>query len=255
MFICMSFVKLQHPPGLPSSQRWWGSLPRSRTCNPMQIPHFTGFHIKVLMYLLCLNEQTVSLHQTLCRHTAKVPLPPLSSSQTYDILSPPPPSSQIRFTFSFTASVTFYGDDVHTFLPFTQFHPAWSSQAAGSEIFDKTLHSLQNRVPLRSSLPLSCRLLIVYHYRRICIKNGLFCFKISPTISTHSSLASGILETFRKVKLSCVAILSDLAENRFNTVFWPNAIWQAVEKQLMKPQIYSPCLSHSSDNFTPSTSS
>lgn len=50
-----------------------------------------------------------------------------SPSQTYNILCPPSPPLH-WFTSSFTASMTFYGDNIHTFSPFAQSHPAWSSQ-------------------------------------------------------------------------------------------------------------------------------
>lgn len=115
MFIWVTCVQLQHLAGLLStSQRC--RLSRSRTCKPCK-SHILQAFIQTCVCIWC---AWVSKHLCLNdvqTHTAKVPLPPLSSSQTYNILfptAPPPPLPLHWFTSSFTASLTFYGDDVHT---------------------------------------------------------------------------------------------------------------------------------------------
>lgn len=74
----------------------------------VQTPPFTGVQC-VPEWHLCLNNV-----QT---HTAKVPLPPLDSSHTYDVLcataTPPPPR---WFTSSSAPGLTFCGGDFHTFF-------------------------------------------------------------------------------------------------------------------------------------------
>lgn len=223
-----------------------GNAAKKQDMQPHASPIFYRLSYKVLMYLLYLNEQTVSLHQTLCRHTAKVPLPLLSSSQTYNILSPPPPSSLIYILIHRKRDLLWWQCS-HIFT-LRAISPCLKFTEAGSEIFHKTLHSLQNRISLRSSLPIKCRLFIVYYCRRIFIAYFASKFHQQKLFLSFLLFPHWPLKSW-KVQLCCVAILSHLAENRFNNAFWPNAIWQAVEEQLVKPQIYSPCLFHSSGQF------
>ena len=126
MFIWMTFC-----PITASSQLYWaaardggGSCQEEAGHANHASPTFYRLSYKLLMYLVCLSEQTM------CRHTAKgAPfLPCLHLKHTTSSLLPPPLAPW--FTSSFATSVTFYG--VHTFFFFfllsAQSRPAWRSQ-------------------------------------------------------------------------------------------------------------------------------
>lgn len=81
---------------------------------------------KLLMYLVCLSEQTLSLRWwTMCRRSARVPLPPLSPSQTYNILprslfTDLHPHSQQAWPSMVTTFTLFHPSHNLTLLKFTQ---------------------------------------------------------------------------------------------------------------------------------------
>lgn len=152
----------------------------------MWVPHFTGFHIK----FWCAQMSFVSLHRMLCRHTVKAPLLPLSLSQTYNILSLPPPSSLIYILIHCKRDLLWW--QCSHILTLRTISPCLKFTEAGSVIFDKTLQSLQNRVILPSSSSLG---LFIVKKWLILLQN--FTNKNVVFLKIHSSLASGILEKFR----------------------------------------------------------
>lgn len=115
------------------------------------------------MYLVCLSERTRSLHwNDVQTHSKGAPfLPCLHPKHTTSSLLPPPSLPLYWFTSSFPASVTFYGDDVHTFSPFAQSHPAWKITEAQQVVRYPTKHSF----PLRILLPFRFGHLIVFYCR------------------------------------------------------------------------------------------
>lgn len=123
MFIWTTFVQLQYPAGLLSSQRWGGPLPRSRTCKTMQVPHFTCFHTNSS----CIRCAWV--------HRKGAPSSPVfipnivHSLSLFTDLHPHSPEAwpSVVTTFSFST--------LHTISPCLKF-----TSTTGSEISDETLN-------------------------------------------------------------------------------------------------------------------
>lgn len=113
MFICMTFVQLQHAAGsLSSTRSIGGRLPEKQDMQTMQVPTFYRLSYKLLMYLMCPSEETLSF----CWNDMQTPpSSPVSIPNIQHPLSSLLPSLPRRwFTSSFTASLTFYGDDIYT---------------------------------------------------------------------------------------------------------------------------------------------
>lgn len=74
---------------LTEQQEMAGTAAKRQDMRTKQVPHFTGFHTNFWCIWFALVSKFFLCTETMCRHTAKVPLPPMSTSQTYNILSPP----------------------------------------------------------------------------------------------------------------------------------------------------------------------
>lgn len=123
MFIWMTFAQLQHLDGLLSSSQRYGEGGgggcQGTGCANHTSPTFYRLSYKLVMYLVCLSEQTLVLKQCADTHSKGAPSCPVFIPNIQHPLSLP-----LRwFTSLFTASVTFYGDDVHTFLLFARISP------------------------------------------------------------------------------------------------------------------------------------
>lgn len=132
MFIWETFDQLQHQPEQPARDGRDGCQEAGHANHAS--PTFYRLSYKLLMYLACLSAWTLSLRwNNVQTHKGALSFH-LHSKHTTSSLLPPPSLSPHWFTFPFTASVTFYGDDVHTFFffyPFAQSRPSWSSQKHG----------------------------------------------------------------------------------------------------------------------------
>lgn len=84
-----------------------------------------------------------------------------------------------------------------------------------------------------------------------CCWRSIFTIKKTLSVfSTHFSLACGNLK--ENYLILIFARIQKRIDSSSKTTPWPNAPWQAVEEQLVKPQIYSSCFSSALDNFTSS---
>lgn len=100
MFIWMTFVQLQYPAGLLSSQRWGGTAAKKQDIQNHASPAFYMLSYKLLMYPVCLSTpQRCPFFP--CLH-------PKHSTFSLPLH---------WFTSSFTGSVTFCGDNVQFFYP------------------------------------------------------------------------------------------------------------------------------------------
>lgn len=120
LFISMHFVQLQHPETAGMSSK------NQTNCSSLT---FYRISYRVLICLVCMSEQTLSLHETICRCIEKVARPPLSPSQTYDILSQTSslaPSLLIPMFIRLKPDLLWW--QPFFFLPFAQTHTAWNLQ-------------------------------------------------------------------------------------------------------------------------------
>ena len=121
MFISMTFVQLQHAAGsLSSTRSVGGRLPEKRD---MQTPHFTGFHTNSWCIWCAWVRKHFLSAGTMCRHPPSSPVSIPNIQHPLSSLLPSLP--RLWFTSSFTASLTFYGDDIYTcfFFPLCAFSP------------------------------------------------------------------------------------------------------------------------------------
>lgn len=166
-----------------------GWLPRRRTCKhqppplPLHAPHFYRLLYK-LMYVVCPEWAKAFLcteNDVQTTRSAFRPLPPPSTSHTTTFFL-----SSLAYLLTdlhpnFTASVTFYGDNVHTFffLSFCAISlcPEVHRSTAGREISKKIRHLLLYMMELRISVPFRFRHFIVFYWMRCILhsfRNGLF---------------------------------------------------------------------------------
>lgn len=108
----------------------------------IQVPHLTGFHTN----FWCMGCAWVSKHflcaETMCRPTPqRYPfLCCLCPKHTTSSRLPPASLPLQWFTSSFTVSVTFYGDNVHTFFTLRTISPGLKFTEAQQEVRYQTKH-------------------------------------------------------------------------------------------------------------------